>query len=132
MNYICHRRFQGKDLNGKSVNLPYGTKLHAIDNYIIDERSRPICFRNSECCFKHFAQDSDGQGLKRGGLTFLIAYKQRKKNGFRFTEEEREMLERKWKKYLRDLDVILFNREFFTAPINDLEEIARDLGMKVD
>lgn len=127
MEYICHKRYKGNDLNGKPVNLPYGTKLRQHEDYILTEKGNPICFRNSECCFMHFARNDDGQGLERGAISYSIAYSQRG-HGFRFTEAQREIIVTKWSKYIRrDIDMILFNRDFFSAPVEDLIQMSKDL-----
>jgi hypothetical protein len=134
MDYVAFKRFKGKGLNGDSLNIAYGDRLYAIDNFIFNTKGQPVCFRSSEVAHKYFAIDGDGRGLERGAYVFAIAYKVRKtKEGFRFTEAERNLLCRKWKRYLRtDTDMLLFNRQFFDAPIADLAQMAADLNIKVD
>ena len=84
-----------------------------------------------------FARNDDGQGLERGKLTWAIAYSQRVRTGpngrqQRFTEEEIELLERKWAHFLRqDVEVILFNEDFFAAAVPELKELADALHIKV-
>ena len=49
-----------------------------------------------------------------------------------FTEEEIELLERKWAHFLRqDVEVILFNEDFFAAAVPELKELADVLHIKV-
>ena len=66
-----------------------------------------------------------------------IAYSQRVRTGpngrqQRFTEEEIELLERKWAHFLRqDVEVILFNEDFFAAAVPELKELADALHIKV-
>ena len=49
-----------------------------------------------------------------------------------FTEEEIELLERKWAHFLRqDVEVILFNEDFFAAAVPELKELADALHIKV-
>lgn len=78
-----------------------------------------------------FARNDDGKGLKRGKLTYEIAYAPRhpnKDNGFRFTPDEAEILVKKYGRFLRnDSDMIIFNKEFFDAEIEELEEIKREV-----
>ena len=86
---------------------------------------------------RHFARNDDGQGLERGRLTWAIAYSRRVRTGpngrqQRFTEEEIELLERKWAHFLRqDVEVILFNEDFFAAAVPELKELADALHIKV-
>ena len=50
----------------------------------------------------------------------------------RFTEEEIDLLERKWAHFLRqDVEVILFNEDFFAAAVPELKELADALHIKV-
>ena len=47
-------------------------------------------------------------------------------------EEEIELLERKWAHFLRqDVEVILFNEDFFAAAVPELKELADALHIKV-
>ena len=46
--------------------------------------------------------------------------------------EEIELLERKWAHFLRqDVEVILFNEDFFAAAVPELKELADALHIKV-
>lgn len=84
-----------------------------------------------------YGDGDGGQGLERGKLTWAIAYSQRVRTGpngrqQRFTEEEIELLERKWAHFLRqDVEVILFNEDFFAAAVPELKELADALHIKV-
>ena len=49
-----------------------------------------------------------------------------------FTDQEIEMLEREWAHFLRqDVEVILFNEDFFAAAVPELKELADALHIKV-
>ena len=83
------------------MNIPYGTEMETAGDFIITTEGKPICYATSEAAKMHFARNDDGQGLERGRLTWAIAYSQRVRTGQngrqqRFTEEEIELLERKW------------------------------------
>ena len=137
MTYIIHHRYRGKTACAKEVNVPYGTEFEGKDNMILDGSSL-FCYTTSEVAHKYFARNDDGQGLRRGALTYEIAYSNRErfnKEGNRrqrFTDEEIEMLERNWSKFLiPDIDVILFNHDFFNAEIEDLEKLADALNIRV-
>ncbi len=137
MNYITHRRHRDTALCGKRLNIPYGTPLTVTGDCLITPDGQAVCFRHSENAKQHFSINDDGMGLVRGALTYAIAYSQRDRTGpdgkrQRFTADEIAMLQRDWGRYLRqDLDVILFNDNFFAAPVYDLQQMARALGIKV-
>ena len=72
-----------------------------------------------------------------GALTYAIAYSNRERYSAegrrqRFSDEEIEMLERDWGHFLRqDLEVILFNEDFFAAEPEELQKLADALKIKV-
>lgn len=132
MNYITHRRFKKTAICGK-VNLRYGTPVISDGGLICKLDGEPICFATSENAKLHFARNDDGMGLERGALTYAIAYGKRKGiKGFRFTEAEREMLAKDYPHWLRQgVDFLLFNNDFFAAPVEELRELADRLKIKV-
>ncbi|MCM1059100.1 MAG: hypothetical protein NC452_02275 [Eubacterium sp.] len=76
--------------------------------------------------------------MERGAITYAIAYGKRRNlqpNGrtvYRFSDEEIRMLERDWRHFLReDVDVILFNHDFFNADIAELRRFADALKIKI-
>ena len=129
MRYVCTRRYRGLDLNGKFINLPYASALKVEGRYITTLDNRPLAFVKSETAHKYFAIDDDGDGLKRGEITHKIAYSNRKTSeGYRYTSKEREVLCEKWAKYIRqDVEMLLFNHEFFCAPLSDLKQMQKDI-----
>ena len=110
MKYITHNRFKKLAACGEAVNIPYGTEMETAGDFIITTEGKPI---------------------------WAIAYSQRVRTGpngrqQRFTEEEIELLERKWAHFLRqDVEVILFNEDFFAAAVPELKELADALHIKV-
>lgn len=131
MNYIICRRFKGKAICG-NVNFPYGTEFQTNGNFIVTKDGKLICYTTSHTAHKYFARNDDGNGLERGKLTYAIAYGTRKKSNFRFTVKEQQMLIRDWGRFLKkDLDVILFNHDFFNADIEELQKLADILKIKV-
>lgn len=136
MKYITHNRFKKLAACGETLNIPYGTELDTAGDFIITPDGKPICFATSENAKMHFARNDDGQGLERGRLTWAIAYSQRVRRGAggqqqRFTDEEIELLEREWAHFLRqDVDVILFNENFFAAAVPELKQLADALHIK--
>ena len=140
MGYVVHHRFKTVAACGERLNLPYGTKVREDDGCILTDDGKLICFTSSRNGRQYFANDSDGRGLERGKLTHAIAYGKRKNiqvmpdgepYGYRFTEDERSMLERDYAHWLRqDVDTILFNDAFFNADVEELQELANTLKIK--
>ena len=133
MKYITHHRFKKLAICGERLNIPYGTELETAGDFIVTQEGKAICYSTSENAKLHFARNDDGKGLKRGKLTYAIAYGKRAKgNGFRFSESEREMLERDWPHFLRqDVDALLFNETFFSAEPEELQKLADAFKIKV-
>lgn len=141
MQYIIHRRYKGPGLLGGYLNLPYGTTLELPmdvmtgkpkDDRLYTEGGTPVCIERSQVAKEHAARNDDGCGLERGALTWAIAYAPRKGDaGFRFTEDEIRMLRGEYEHWLRPYDVIMFNDDFFRAGIEDLQELAKKLQIKI-
>jgi len=133
MNYIVHHRFKDKGACGKYFNLPYGTKLITVGEFIATTDKKIICFPTSENGRKYFAINEDGKGLERGALTYAIAYQQRNAgNGFRFSDDEAKLIKENYSHFLRqDADVILFNDSFFEADVKELQALADALNIKI-
>lgn len=129
MNYITHHRFKNISMFGKELNLPYGTLLECR-NDILYYKDIPVCFASSENAKRYFSRDDDGKGLERGYLTYEIAFSTRGK-GYRFTEKERNLITEKYSYWLvKDVDIILFNEDFFNADIPSLSAFAAELKVK--
>lgn len=133
MKYITHSRFKGIGACGQYFNISYGTQLEDMGNFIATLDKKIICYPTSENAHRYFACNDDGNGLERGKLTYAIAYSVRNKgNGKRFSNDEIRLLENHWKHFLRnDVDVILFNHDFFNADITELREMAKQLKIKI-
>ena len=132
MKYVTHHRFKELALCGERLNIPYGTELDTEGYSIVMPDGRAICYSTSENAKKHFSRNDDGRGLERGALTYAIAHSRRDAgNGFRFSEAEAEILTRDWGHFLRpDVDVILFNEDFFAAEPEELQKLAAALKIK--
>ena len=137
MKYITHHRFRGLAMCGEQLNIPYGTELGVVGDCLTTADGKSVCLVMSENGVKHFTINDDGRGLERGALTYAIAYGSRRrksKNGavYRFSDEERAMLVRDWGHFLRkDVDFILFNKDFFMAPVEELQKLADALNIRV-
>ena len=129
MEYIVHHRLKGISICGE-VNLPYGTKLYSSGKFIYGS-SGTICAIDSEQGHKYIARNDDGMGLRRGELTYAIAYKPMGK-GSRFSPSQISTIVSKYARYIReDCEYLIFNSKFFAASIDDLEYMAKDLGLEV-
>lgn len=118
MKYITHNRFKKLAACGEAVNIPYGTEMETAGRLHHHHGGKADLLRDQRGREDALRRNDDGQGLERGKLTWAIAYSQRVRTGpngrqQRFTEEEIELLERKWAHFLRqDVEVILFNEDF--------------------
>ena len=127
MEYIVHHRLKGISICG-AVNLPYGTQLQSRGKFLLCDKGT-VCAIDSEQGHKYIARNDDGMGLRRGKLTYQISYSQIGK-GQRFSPAQISILTTKYSRFLRDdCDFILFNNRFYAAEIDDLEQIAKDLGL---
>jgi len=131
IEYICHRDFKGKCIAG-DVKIKRGEKAELDNSVICIDRVGIICVGTSFIANQHFAINEDGEGLKRGALTYAIAYADRDGgNGCRFSDDEQVMLLKEYPQFLKDTDTILFNHAFFTADIPVLEELAEKLNIHI-
>lgn len=138
MQYITIKRFKEIAVCGKKLNIPYGTKLNIISDFIATTDGKAICYPTSENAHRYFARNDDNNGLERGKITYALAYGKRKPTNikdrqfYRFSDKEIKILKRDWKHFLRkDVDVILFNHEFFNADIEELRKMAKQFNIRV-
>ena len=125
MEYIAHRPFQRKALGGE-VNIRRGDTLHEQDGLLFWGNTL-VCLSTCQAAKEHFAINEDGNGLRRGDLTYEIAFRKP------LSELQKSILlsDTAMSKYLVDDDrVILFNDAFFHASMLELWSIARKLGIK--
>ena len=125
MEYIAHRPFQRKALGGE-VNIKRGDTLHE-KNGLLFWGNILVCLSTCQAAKEHFAINEDGNGLRRGDLTYEIAFRKP------LSELQKSILvtDLSLRKYLVDDDrVILFNDVFFHASMLELWSIARKLGIK--
>lgn len=125
MEYIAHRPFQRKALGGE-VNIRRGDTLHEQDGLLFWGNIL-VCLSTCQAAKEHFAINEDGNGLRRGDLTYEIAFRKP------LSELQKSILvtDLSLRKYIVDDDrVILFNDVFFHASMLELWSIARKLGIK--
>lgn len=130
MKYIAHRRFKDDAICGR-VNIPALTVLESKDG-IIMLGEKPICYERSENAHQFFAQNEDGEGLKRGKLTQAIQKTLAKRD-----KQYQDRWDRVWDdqvcqpfKRADHEDHWLWNHDWFLADINTLCHIAALVGAK--
>lgn len=129
MNYICHTPYNKIGASGKKYDIKRGEEFVTIGHYIATG-PEAICAVRSDDAFHYFSRNDDNNGLKRGELTYKIAFSERhnKEDGFRFSPKERELLVEKYSKFIDiSFDFIIFTYEFFNADIEELEQLIKDL-----
>lgn len=131
MKYITHQRFKKPCLRG-SVNIPALTICETVENIIV-YNGKPVCFTTSEDAYQYFARNDDGQGLRRGKLTRAIQKKLENRSDplyqTRWDAIWNDLICQKYKRTDHS-DHWLWNHDFFNAPIEDLQYIARLIGVK--
>ena len=114
------------------MNLSFNTSLIS-SNGILYYNNQPICFETSSIAHSHFAQNNDNQGIKRGQLTTSI---------LKQLEKHDTQHDARWQKVWDDPiclkykrpefeDFFRFSHDFYIAPIEDLEHIAKLIGVKI-
>lgn len=123
INYIVHTRFKQKAICGE-VNFPYGSLCIATNN-LITYKGSPICYITSQNAYDYFANNDDGQGLKRGELTQSITKLLAKRDKFYQARWDKIWADKTLTKFKRpeNADYWLWNFEFYNASIEDLEYI---------
>lgn len=79
MEYIVHHRCRELSAAGDMLNLPYGTRLNTIGDFIATAEGRAICFTTSELAHRYMARNDDGRGLERGKVSWAIAHSRRER-----------------------------------------------------
>jgi len=131
MQYIVHKRFKQKAMNGEMVNLPAKTECIA-ENGIIYHNHRELCHITSENAHLHFARNDDGLGLERGQLIKSIVSTLSKQDAD---------YQKRWDKVWDDATCNMYRRPqheehwlwgqaFFNADITTLQYIADLVGAR--
>ena len=136
MKYITIKRYRRSDARG-TFNIPYGTTILSHDN-LLWYNNQTICSDHSAVMREYFARDDDGLGLERGKLAHDIINTLRMR-----PNETREEYQDRWeviyndklvcpryRKTAQDSGDWLWNIEFYNAPMDDLEYIAKLVGVK--
>lgn len=139
MQYVCHTPYSGKTMVGTPIDIKKGDILERINNVLV-YKNIPVCIYRSLAGKMHFSNNTDGNGLERGALTYALAYADRfrqssdeRKSQQRFTDDEIEILETKWYNYLKpNCDVLLFNDNLFEEYVDKLKEIAKSVNIHLE
>lgn len=134
MEYICFNHYKGKSLSG-DCNIHYGKPLELREGILYYE-GKPICFVNSKKGHEHFCRNDDGMGLDRGRLIYALVVKRRDVQHddgyfYRFSKEEIETLIREYGGYLKQEAPVLFGNNLYTAKVEELSDMAKNLNIKV-
>ena len=141
MEIVVWKDFNDEAICG-NVELTRGTELTTVTNesgerFVAFPDGRLITRLYSYNYIEHFSRNNDGKGLERGDLVEAIAFSPRERKHstgyvFRFSEDELDMLREKWANYLMPYtDSLLFNNEFYDAPVEDLRSIAEALNIQI-
>ncbi len=135
MQYICTKRFDGIAETGKIVHIRQGEVLDCIAGRIA-RHNASVCLTTSYVAHQHFAVNDDERGMERGLLTYAIAFEHREREHddgyiYRFSQDELDMLCAEYPQWLKQQAPLLFNHEFFQAPVEELRELAERLDIKV-
>lgn len=127
---IVFRDFNDNAICG-NISLKRGEEFSIIyfqnddREYVCLPSGEKIVARYSHNYINYFSLNDDKQGLLRGDLTYKISHTQ-------FTPEQVKILRTSWKQYLLSYtEVTLFSNAFFDAPIEDLQNIIKDLQLEV-
>lgn len=137
-SYVVRKRYRGNGLTSEHMNLPYGETCRVVvdqgQGYIVC-RDRRVCYVDSQTAFDYFSQNDDGNGLLRGTLINKIMNRLSSFNGK--TKAKNALWYKVWndeicQPYRRkdQDDYWTWNYEFYNAPINDLQYIAKLVGAK--
>lgn len=123
--YIAFRPFHRKALGGE-VCIRRGDPLVQQRGFLY-YNGIPICIWNSQAAKEHFAPNNDGNGIMRGDITFAIAFA----SSLSDTQKRIILKNPSFRRFLKnDNRVLLFNDDFFAAPIMELTNMAWKLGIK--
>ena len=127
-SYIARKRARFSAF-GVPVNIPWGTHLEDLEGFIY-LGEQPLCTITSQIAFDYFTQDDDGRGRERGAL--LEAILARLKGNDCQPHWDCVWNDPLCQKYRRPehQDFWLWNYDFFNAPVEDLEHIAKLVGAK--
>lgn len=128
--YIARKRARFKGLSG-NVNIPYGSLLEARGGFLFYKDVR-LCTVTSQNAYDFFSVNDDGRGIERGGLVGAIKARLEKRDGSYQARWDKVWSAPVCQRYRRpERDDWIWNHDFYNAPVEDLQVIARLVGAKV-
>ena len=129
--YVARKRAKFKAMCGR-VNIPWGTVLEEQGGFLIYQGKR-LCAVTGQNAHDYFSLDDDGQGYLRGVLVDAITSALEKRDADYQTRWDKIWESPLCQRYKRPEheDHWLWNHDFYNAPVEDLQSIARLVGAKV-
>ena len=131
MTYITRKRARFRALT-KTVNLPYGTELPVVGDFLSCD-GVALCTVSSEMCHMFFVENSDGKGAERGRLVeAILKTLQRRDTDYqkRWDKVWGDKVSEQYRRKDHE-DHWLWDHSFYSAPIPHLRHIAALVGAKV-
>ncbi len=131
IEYVARKRARFVS-HGERVNIPYGTALEAADGWLL-WRGAPLCRVHSQNALDYFSRNDDGKGLERGALVGAIISRLEKQDGEHQTRWDMVWHDPLCQRYRRKehKDHWIWSRAFYSAPVEDLRQIAALIGARL-
>lgn len=129
--YVARRRARFKGLSGR-VNIPWGAVLDEQGGFLFYQ-GRRLCTATSQHAYDYFSLDDDGRGRQRGALVSAIkATLEKRDAGYQDRWNKLWGAPAFWRYRRQDHDDFwVWGHDFYNAPVEDLQAIARLIGAKV-
>ena len=146
MRYYCIKEYNGRNLLGESVSIPKYTYLDSCKGYICYDK-KPICLASSQVGIDYFVWAGDGNAIYRSELQDSIlnrsvpqlievpifdeegniVKKEKSIKHVRYTVKEADYIRSRYPHLLDDEKAMIFGKNFYRAPIGEIEELAKFL-----
>lgn len=146
MRYYCTKEYNGRNLLGESVSIPKYAYLDSCKGYICYDK-KPICLASSQVGIDYFVWADDGNAIFRAELQDSILNRSvpqmievpifdeegnivKKEKSFkhvRYTVKEADYIRSRYPHLLDDGKAMIFGKNFYNAPIREIEELAKFL-----
>lgn len=150
MTFVSINNFNGKNFIGQKIEIPYGTEVEVIDDFLYFE-GIPFCAQTSELARRYFTWNGDGNWELRSFCEFIIYRDGRTKTweidvpiydasgniiGYdkrtlvgRFTPEEKEYIKTYFPDFLESEEGMIFSNSFFIgSDIKRVQSLANYLS----
>lgn len=146
MRYYCTKEYNGKNLLGERISIPKYTYLDSCKGYVCYDK-KPICLASSQVGIDYFVWADDGNAILRADLQDSIlnrsvpqlievpvfdeegniVKKGKSIKHVRYTVKEADHIRSKYPHLLDDGKAMIFSKNFYNAPIKEIEELANFL-----